>query len=158
MNDASLALAARIVLAATLVVSAVAKFRSRDAVREQAAALFADDGRLAAIVSVLPVVELAVAVSLVAAWSPVPGLVALVLLAGFTVVLIRAQARHVPCACFGSGAADAPVGPAAVVRNGVLAALAVLAVGSPSGADLGPTLVWCAVFGAVTAAAVRAGA
>jgi hypothetical protein len=38
----------------------------------------------------------------------------------------------------------------------VLAALAVLAIGSPAGADLVPTLVWCAVFGVITVWAVRA--
>jgi hypothetical protein len=73
----------------------------------------------------------------------------------FTVALVRAQARHVPCACFGAGADDAPVGPASVVRNGVLAALAALAIGDPSGASLGATIGFTAVFGAIAAVAVR---
>ena len=155
MIDASIALAARLVLATVLTTSAVAKLRSRAAVREQVAAL-AGDVSLGAIVSVLPAVELVVAIALVAVWSPVPGVVALLLLALFTGVLIRAQARHVPCACFGAGAADVPVGPAAIVRNGVLAALAVLAMGDPSGASPVATAVFVVVFGVVAAFAVRA--
>ena len=156
MNGASVAFAARIVLAATLVVSAVAKIRSREAVRAQVAVLIAGDGRVAALLSVLPAVELLVAVALVAAWSPVPGLVALLLLVLFTGVLVRAQAKHVPCACFGAGAADAPVGPASLVRNGVLAALAVLATGDPSGASAIATAGLVVGFGVIAAWTVRA--
>jgi hypothetical protein len=105
VNNASLALAARVVLAAVLVASATAKLRSRvtlssEAVRPQMDRLVGE--RFAPIVGpVLPPAELAVAVALVAWWSPVPGLVALALIAAFTVVLVRAQARHVPCLCFG---------------------------------------------------------
>jgi Methylamine utilisation protein MauE len=155
VNDASLALAARIVLAVVLAVSAAAKLRSRAAVQEHM-----DDmvgARLAPLVGpALPVAELVVAVALVAWWSPVPGVVALVLLAAFTVVLVRAQARHVPCMCFGATQRDATVGAAAVVRNGVLAALAVLAIGDPSGARVGATIGLCVVFGLVAGVAVRA--
>jgi hypothetical protein len=153
--DASIALAARLVLARVQTISAVAKLRSRPAVREQVAAL-ADDLSLAAIDWVLPAVEIVVAVALVAAWSPVPGVVALLLFAVFTGVLVRARARHVPCACFGAGAADVPVGSASIVRNGVLAALAVLATGDPSGASPVATAAFVVVFGAVAAVAVRA--
>jgi hypothetical protein len=152
---ASVALAARVVLAAVLVVSAISKLRTRDAVRAQMLAL-ADDRAFTAIVSVLPAVEIVVAIALVAVWSAVPGIVALLLLALFTGVLLRAQARHVPCACFGAGAADAPVGPGSIVRNGVLAALAVLATGDPSGASAGATIGFVVLFGAVAAVVVRA--
>jgi hypothetical protein len=154
--DASVALAARVVLAAVLVVSAVAKLRTRDAVREQVTAVVGDDRRLAALASVLPGVELVVAIALLVFWSPVPGVVALILLAVFTGALLRARARHVPCACFGAGAADAPVGPASIVRNGVLAALAVLATGDPRGASAGATVGFVALFGVIAGLAVRA--
>ena len=155
MNGASVALAARVVLASALVVSAVAKLRAPAEVRRRVGAITSD--RLGAFAGPgLPAVELAVAVALVALWGPVPGVIALAMLAVFTVAVVRAQARHVPCACFGAGVSDAPPGAAAVVRNGVLAALAVLAIGSPSGAEAGPTIAWCVGFGAVTAAAVRA--
>jgi len=153
--DASVALAARVVLAAVLLVSAVAKLRTRDATRKQMVAVIGEDRRVAALVSVLPGVEIVVAVALVAAWSPVPGLIALILFAIFTGILLRAQARHVPCACFGAGATDAPVGPASIVRNGVLAALAVLAIGDPSGASAAATAGFVALFGALAALVVR---
>ena len=65
-----------------------------------------------------------------------PGFVALALMGVFTVVLVRAQARHVPCLCFGVASLDPPVGPASIIRNGVLAGLAVLAIGDPSGANV----------------------
>ena len=80
VNDASLALAARVVLAAVLVASATAKLRSRvalssEAVRPQMDRLVGE--RYAPIIGpVLPPAELAVAVALVAWWSPVPGVVA----------------------------------------------------------------------------------
>ena len=105
---------------------------------------------------VLPAAELVVAVGLVVWWSPVPGVVALLLLAAFTVVLVRAQARRVPCLCFGASRLDTPAGPASVVRNGVLGALAALAIGDPSGAHAAATIAACVVLGAITAIAVRA--
>ena len=97
-----------------------------------------------------------VAALLVVLWTPLPGVVAVILLALFTVVLLRAQARHVPCLCFGASSLDTPVGPAAVVRNGVLAALAVLAIGTPSGASFAATLVAGAAFAIAAGLAVRA--
>ena len=155
MNDAALALAARIVLALALATSAIAKLRSRDAVRQQVATLVSE--RAAPLVTpLLPAAELLVAVTLVSWWSEVPGIVALILLALFTVVLVRAEARRVPCLCFGASRLETPVGPAGVVRNGVLAALAVLAIGAPSDAHLGATLVAVVVFGVIAMAAIRA--
>jgi len=136
-------------------VSAVAKLRAPAEVRRRVGAITGD--RLGAFAGPgLPGVELVVAVALVVFWGPVPGVVALAMLAVFTVALVRAQARRVPCVCFGAGASAAPPGAAAVVRNGVLAALAVLAIGSPSGAEAGATIGWCIGFGVVTAAAIRA--
>ncbi|MGO9872719.1 MAG: MauE/DoxX family redox-associated membrane protein [Acidimicrobiia bacterium] len=155
MNDASFALAARIVLAGALVVSALAKLRSNAAVRRQIALLVND--HLAPILApALPTAEIIVAAALVAWWSPVPGFVALALLATFTVVLVRAQARHVPCVCFGAARLDAPIGPSSVVRNGVLGGLAVLAIGVPSGALAGATIGIGVAFGAVAAVAIWA--
>ena len=155
MNEASVALAARLVLALALVTSAVAKLRSRPAVRRQVEMLVS--ARAAGIVAaLLPVTELVVAGSLVVFWDPVPGVVAVILLALFTVVLVRAQARHVPCLCFGASSLETPVGAAAVVRNGVLAALAVLAIGSPAGATPGATIVVGTVFAVAAAFSIRA--
>lgn len=155
MNDAALALAARIVLALVLASSAVAKLRIRGAVRVQVETLVSV--RAAPLVApLLPAVELLVAVALVAWWSPVPGVVAVILLAMFTVVVVRAAARHVPCLCFGAASLAAPTGASSVLRNGVLAGLAVFAVGDPSGARFGATLAAAVVLGIVAGLAVRA--
>jgi hypothetical protein len=155
VNEASVALAARLVLASTLAASAIAKLRSRAAVQQQVEILVSV--RAAPVVAVmLPVAELVVAALLVALWTPAPGVVAAILLALFTVVLLRAQARRVPCLCFGASSLETPVGPAAVVRNGVLAALAVLATGTPAGASFGATLVVGAAFAIAAGLAVRA--
>jgi hypothetical protein len=155
VNDAALALAARIVLALVLASSAIAKLRSLGAVRQQIATLV--NARAAPLVApLLPAAELLVAGGLVAWWSSVPGVVAVILLGLFTVVLVRAEARRVPCLCFGSSRLDAPVGPAGVIRNGVLAALAVFTIGDPAGAHPGATFAAVAVFGAIAAVVVRA--
>lgn len=154
VNAAALALAARIVLALVLGSSAIAKLRSRAAVRDQVATLVSE--RAAPVVApLLPAAELVVAIGLLGWWSPVPGVVALVLLALFTIVLLRAEARRVPCLCFGASKLDTPVGPAGVIRNGVLAALAVFAIGTPSGASAVATIVAVAGLGVIAAAAVR---
>jgi len=155
LNDASVALAARTVLAGALVVSAFAKLRSRAEVRHQIALVV--NARLAPIIApALPTAELMVAVALVAWRNPAPGIVALVLLGAFTVVLVRAHAHHVPCVCFGAARLDAPTGPASVLRNGVLGGLAVLAMATPSGASAGATIAMGAVFATISALAIRA--
>jgi hypothetical protein len=160
VNDASLALAARIVLAIVLATSAIAKLRMRAEPTTRLARL--QMGRLVGqafapvIESVLPVAEIGVAIALVAWWSAAPGVVALLLLVAFTVVLVRAQVQHVPCVCFGTASLEAPVGPWAIVRNGLLAGLAVLAIGDPAGARVIGTVVCCIALGAVTFVVVRA--
>lgn len=125
----AVALAARAVLAAVLVWSAAAKLRDRRAVEPQLAALVGTGAGTSRMLAVaLPVVELAVAAGLVLALeSVVPGLAAAALLVVFSAVLLRARPRHVPCPCFGAATSEAPVGTRAVVRNGLLLALAVLA-------------------------------
>jgi len=160
VNAASLALAARVVLAVVLAVSAIAKMRVRAELTTQLARL--QMGRLVGqafapvIEPVLPVAEIGVAVALVAWWSPVPGVVALGLIAAFTVVLLRAQTQHVPCVCFGTASLEAPEGPWSILRNGLLAGLAVLAIGNPAGAKLAATIILGVALGALAVAAVRA--
>jgi hypothetical protein len=158
MDGAAVALAARIVLAAVLAVAAVQKLSSMRATRVQTVALMGE--RVGpAIATALPVVELATACALVLWWSVVPGLAAFALLVAFTVVLVRAQVRRLPCPCFGAAVGTAPpVGAIAIVRNGVLAALAIVATGKPAGATVWAVVVWTVVFGAVAAVAVRAAA
>jgi len=155
LNAASLALAARLVLAAALAASAIAKLRARPEVRRQVELLVSvRAARLVA--ALLPVTELVVAGSLVAYWDSAPGVVAVILLVLFTGVLLRAQARRVPCLCFGASSLETPVGPASVVRNGVLAAFAVLAIGTPDGATVGGTLVVGVAFALLAGVTVRA--
>ena len=158
MDGAAVAFAARLVLAAALGVAAVQKLAARDATREQTVALVGERAG-PAIANALPIAEVATACALVLWWSVVPGLAAFALLAAFTVVLLRAQARRLPCPCFGAAVQHAtPVGARAVIRNGLLAALAIIATGSPEGASAWAVLVWTALFGAVVAVAVRAAA
>lgn len=98
-----------------------------------------------ALARVVPAVELGVAVAMVVA--PVPAAwAALVLLAAFSVVLIRAVARGatVTCACFGggsgAGADTRPVSSLELVRNGGLGGLALVASGAGGGTALWPSL------------------
>jgi len=79
----------------------------------------------------VPAVELATAAALLAR-PAVGAAVSLVLLAALTTVVVRALYRGIEtgCGCFGSRRSDR-VDSADVVRNGVLAALAVLATAAP---------------------------
>jgi hypothetical protein len=155
MAGAALALAARIVLAVMLVLSASSKLRAANTTRAQVVALVGP--RFGpAVARVLPFAELLLAVAVVIWWTPVPGIAAFALFVAFTVVLLRAQARRLPCPCFGGALHAAPVGPGGIVRNGVLAALAVLATASPHGAGLPATLVAVVLLGGVTAMSVFA--
>jgi hypothetical protein len=132
-GGAVVALAARLVLAAVLLFSAGTKLRARDVSQRQIVALVGEQ-RGSVVARSLPFVELTVALALVFWWSVVPGVVAFALVCAFTVVLVRARSRHLPCACFGGGVHARPAGAGSIVRNGALAALAVLATGSPAGA------------------------
>ena len=153
MNAASLSLAARIVLAAVLAIAATAKLRSRTISREQTVALVGE-GAGSAIATALPFVELAIAVALLLWWTAVPAVVALVLLLAFSAVVVRAQLRRLPCPCFGGAGRGEAAGPMSLVRNAVLAAYAVLATASPSGAQAGATIVLTLAFGVLAVAAV----
>ncbi|MGQ0826402.1 MAG: MauE/DoxX family redox-associated membrane protein [Actinomycetota bacterium] len=130
---AAVAFGARVALALVLAVAAVAKLRHRARVVENFAAVLTP-AAAAPVATVVPALEFLCAVGLVGARSsPVPGAAAAVLLAGFTVVVARAIARRVPCACFGASSAHA-VGTGAIVRNAGLIALAILATGDATGA------------------------
>jgi uncharacterized membrane protein YphA (DoxX/SURF4 family) len=119
--------AARVVLAVTFVASAIAKARSWRTLPDAMRA-FGFPPPLDRVVAYgLPVVELAVAVALVVAWSSAwPAWAAVALLGLFTVFVVRAAVRHTPCPCFGASN-TVPAGPMTVLRNGALLAVAVLA-------------------------------
>lgn len=152
----ALALGARIVLAVAFLVAAAAKLSNRSRVTAQMEDMFG--ARLAPIATIgVPLIEIGLAVGLlVAPARALPAVLAAAVLLVFTAVLVWAQARRVPCPCFGGGASDRPVGPPAIVRNGVLLGLAVLGTGAVDGATPAATLGWIVLLGAVTAAAVWA--
>jgi hypothetical protein len=105
----------------------------------------------------LPAAELVVAIALVVARdSALPALVALAMLIAFSAFLLATSRRAVPCACFGTVATGrAASGSEAIIRNGFLAALAVLATGSADGARAGGTVALVVLIAAVAAVGVR---
>ena len=123
---ADLGMAAACVLAVTFAWAGAAKLGQP----AETAAGFAGLGlaRPAALARAVPVVELALAVTLLAV-PAVGAAAALALLAGFSAVLARALRRgvEVPCACFGSPG-GLPLSRFDLARNGLLAALAALAL------------------------------
>lgn len=111
-------------LAAVFAVASAAKLRNRDDTAATFRSLeLRQPERLAFVV---PVAEVVAAVELMV--MPVVGAaIALLLLAAFTVVLVRIVRRGVPvrCACFGAVTTQTgPVGWGSVVRNVVLLTLA----------------------------------
>jgi hypothetical protein len=152
----ALALACRIVLALVLAAAAVAKIADRAALPGRLRAMGIAPRSSVAIARALPVVELAVAIALVAVpGSSLPAAAALALLLAFTVFLLATARRAVPCACFGTVRTTRAVStPAAIVRNGVLLGLGVLATGSVDGARAGGTVAIAAVAAAGAALAV----
>jgi uncharacterized membrane protein YphA (DoxX/SURF4 family) len=117
---------ARIALGAVLVLSGVAKVAAGTRWTSQAAAL----GVPRVIAAGLPWLELALGAVVVAGVAePWPAVAALVLIAAFTLWIVVRLARdeHPPCACFGT-LSVAPLSARHLARNGVLLALAVVAV------------------------------
>ncbi len=137
-------------VAGVLIVAAVAKFRDLDTVRAQMRALNVP----AAAAPVLPVVELGVAaLVLLTNWG---AWLAVALFGVFTLNIVRALAkgRRDPCPCFGVN--SAPMSTWALLRNGWLLALAVLATGADGDPSMGWVLAFVVVLGAVSAVLVRA--
>jgi hypothetical protein len=152
----ALALACRIVLALVLALAAVAKINDRAALPGRLRAMGVAPSWSQPIAIGLPVAELAVAVALGLAYhASWPAVAAFVLVAAFTVFLVATARRAVPCPCFGTvRTARVTSLPAAVLRNGVLLALAVLATGSVDGARAGSTVVVAAIVAAGASVAV----
>jgi hypothetical protein len=154
---ATIALVARITLAAAFGLSAATKL-TRPAEFARALAHFGIPA--AGVVGrVLPPVEAALAVALVAvrgsAW---PAFLAIAVLAVFTgaVVVNLAGGDPAPCPCFGPpGAGARPVSAATVARNGYLIGLAVLGTGSTAGASAWATAAGAVVTVALTSAVLR---
>ncbi len=115
-----------LVLAAVFVRAAVVKLLRADESETGFAALHLPAARPLA--RIVPLVELVLAIVLIVA-PRVGGIAALVLLAGFTLVLARAIASGVnaPCNCFGA-ARRQPISGIDIIRNLALAGFAVAAV------------------------------
>jgi hypothetical protein len=153
---ASVALGARLVVAAALIAAGIMKLRARRSLRTEVAA-FGVPGIVTPVVAAgLPFIELASGTALlVFVRSAVPVWVALAILALFTgaVAANLATGRHVPCPCFGTSAAVITSGT--LVRNAWLVALAVVATGSVAGASLGATVAWTVALGLATVVVLR---
>lgn len=121
----AIGIAAAVVLGAMFVAAGVAKLAMGEAWPAQAR----DMGAPAPLVPVVPWFEIVLGALLVVQFArPVMALVALGLLAVFTVLIVvrLAQGRRPPCACFGAVTAK-PIGPGHVVRNGAFMAIALVA-------------------------------
>jgi len=136
---AALALTARLLLAAVLALAGAAKLGDRDGMRETLGAFgLSPRGALLGAVA-LPPAEVAVAVLLVPASTARWGATgALLLLAAFCAAIARSLARgeRPDCGCFGRMRAT-PIGPATLIRNGSLAAAAVLVFVAAPGKSVG---------------------
>ncbi len=124
--------AAAMVLALVLTLAARAKMADRIGTARDFDTLGLIGANVLAVV--VPVVEIATAVALVVA-PPYGGPAAFALLAGFTVVLWRAEqfarqaGRPASCACFG-GLSSEPISSRHFVRNAALMAMALAATAS----------------------------
>jgi methylamine utilization protein MauE len=154
---ATVALVARITLAATFGLAAATKLVDRPGF----ARALRDFGlpRSDALSWALPLVEGGLALALVLvqgeAW---PAFLAVAVLALFTgaVVANLIGDRPAPCPCFGPPTAAArPVSAATVARNGYLVALAVLGTGSTDGASVAAAVATAAIAVPGTLLALR---
>ena len=152
---AALSLAARLSLALAFALSARAKLADRSGFATALGAFGVPAG--AALSVVLPAVEAALAIVLVALpGEPWPAWAALGLLGATTgqVVANLTRGRRVPCPCFEVGG-DRPISGATLVRNGWLLALGVLATAPATDADPFPALLAAAVCGGATLVVLR---
>ena len=157
MAASSLALAARLVVAAAFLVASLQKLREHRGLTGELATFGVPTRLVAPTAFVLPGAELATAVALVVfPYSAVPAFVAIGLLALFTGAVLAnlAQGRHPPCPCFGA-TSPAPLSARTIVRNGWLLALAVMATASVAGSSAGPVALWTVALGAVTVVVLR---
>lgn len=139
-----------LVVAATLVMAAAPKLAHPASTARSFAALGVPAAPVAA--RVVPAAELAVA-AMLASYPRLGAVAALVLLGGFTALLVRAVRAGIaaPCACFGSVSTRA-VSSVDAVRNAGLVALAAAALAASEPVTPGPPAL------AVVGTAVSVGA
>lgn len=146
---------ARLLLAAVFAVAAVAKLADRDGARRTLTGFGVPDRLVSPFAILLPLAELAVALALVPATSAryaAVGAAALLALFTAAVVVARLRGRKPDCHCFGR-LHSKPAGAGTVLRNVLLAAVAVLVVLRPGE---GPSWVEMAVAAAILAVAAQA--
>ncbi|MGI9053500.1 MAG: MauE/DoxX family redox-associated membrane protein [Ilumatobacteraceae bacterium] len=117
---------AAVVLGAVFVVAAGSKLAAGAAWPAQARSL----GAPPPVAVALPGIELVVGALLITTIAmPVPAVLAIVLLIGFSVLIARqlVNGRHPPCACFGAWSSR-PLDESHLVRNAALVMLAVIAL------------------------------
>jgi Methylamine utilisation protein MauE len=134
---------ARVVLAAVFGVAGAAKLADRDGSRRSLRAF----GLPERLVAVLAIAELAAAGLLIAPQTATVGaIVALTLLAAFTVAIVAALRRgsRPDCGCFGR-LHSAPIGRSTFVRNALLAACAAVVLIRPTAT----VTDWAVAVGAV---------
>ena len=152
----TIVLVARIVLAAVFATAGIGKLFDLDGSRKAMADFGVPERFARAAGTVLPVVELIVAFTLLpeptGRWGAVG---AVILLLGFTVGISAALARgeEPDCHCFGT-IHSAPAGRSALIRNGVLAAVALLVVVAGPGRSLADLGLGNGVASAVAVAAL----
>lgn len=154
---ATLAVVARITLAAAFGFSAVTKLLNQARFTRALAEFGVPRSEFLA--PGLPAVEVALAVLLVTvrdgAWPAFAAIAVLALFTGAVIANLVSGAPK-PCPCFGPPAADAPpVSAATVARNGYLLGLGVIATGSTDGASAATALAAAAVTATLTLLALR---
>jgi hypothetical protein len=115
---------ASVVLGAAFVLAGASKLASGPAWPQMAAQM----GSPPLVTRVLPVIEIGIGAMLaLSLWRRAIAIVALMMLVGFTVQMVRQLRRgqHPMCACFGAWSAK-PLGRTHVARNAALMALAVV--------------------------------
>jgi len=139
--------ACAVVLAAVFVLAGAAKLARPTATATSFVALGVPAAP--ALARAVPVVELIVAVALLAT-PRAGGIAALAMLGPFTAVLARAVAAgsNAPCNCFGAIRSD-PVSSVDITRNVMLAVLAVIAIGARRPVVPGPPAVLAAAAASI---------
>ncbi len=139
------AVVARIVLVGVFAVSGVAKLLDREGTRRGVEGFGLPGSLVGPIAFALPLAEIAIAIALIPGASARAGAVAAIaLLAAFTIGISinLAQGRRPDCHCFGQ-LHSAPVGPATLVRNVLLAAAAgvvLFGAGPDAGGSVGDAI------------------
>jgi methylamine utilization protein MauE len=155
----ALVFASRVTIAVVLAYAAIAKLYEASRLPTQMRAFGVPAPLSIAAAVMLPTIEIAIALALVAfPYTSLPAFAAIALLAMFTGVVVGnlVSGRSKPCPCFGAVAMERPVSPLTLVRNAWLLALAIIATGDPTGDTGALFLPVFVVLALVTLFVVRA--